>query len=160
MTVASFILALIITLYQIRYYRAQRPKIDIVDIDDPDYTVRTRSGYGELIGAKNLETDDLVDSFYTATVTVENPGREEVTISKGELNVFDTGEQLEMLNGVQGPGLTAESVRVGAVDSQRLSFRAIGELRDNGHPKSVECQIVLTSPAGNASETVEFTRTN
>lgn len=161
MTVASFTLAVIITYYQIRHYRAQRPLIEIADIEDPKYSVRTRDeDWRDLGVAQHLETDDLVDSYYTADVTVENRGREEVTISKGKLHVSDTGEQLPMLNSQGRRGLTAESVRVGAVDTQRISLRAIGDVRDDGHPSQVECRIMLRSPAGDVSETVTFDRRN
>lgn len=161
MIVAPFILALIIAYYQIRHYRAQRPLIKIVDIEDPKYTVRTtHEDYGDLGVAQDLQTDDLVDSYYTADVTVENPGREEGTISEGKLHVSDTGEKLPMLNSQGRRGLTAESVRVGAMDTQRISFRAIGDVRDDGHPSQVECRIMLRSPAGDVSETVMFDRRN
>lgn len=161
MTVASFALALIIAYYQIRHYRAQRPRIEIVDIEDTKYTVRTTDeDYGDLVAAQDLKTDDLVDSYYTADVTVENPGREKVTISEGKLHVSDTEEQLPMKNSQGRRGLTAESVRVGAVDTHRISFRAIGDVRDDGHPSQVECRIILRSPAGDVSETVTFDRRN
>lgn len=154
MTITSFILALFIAYHQIRHYRAQIPRIVIAGIEDPEYAVRTTDDMGGVVPAQDLATDDLRDSYYTANVTVDNPGREEVTISEGTLVVSDTGEQLPMLNSQERSGLTSDPVRVAAVDTQTIYLRAIGAVRDYIHPESVECRIVLRSPMGDVSENV------
>lgn len=125
-TIAALVVATLTGIYQIQHYRAQSPKLNILNV--------TEAKYGQ------EPARDTDGSRYDLEIKVGNSGRESTTITGGTLSFNETDEILELqrlkrpiirnseLDTLKSPPkVTDTEVNIPGNDVLHLKYRAHGQ---------------------------------
>jgi len=167
-TIGLFIVSVVTGIYKIQNIRSQQAEINILEVEDASYipreeieinrtspipnindTVRTHSA--------NANSNELIDTYYSVTVLLENNGRELATISNAKLILPDTDEVLELSNNHNNPRRINAHLRLDSNERDTVNFNASGKVREN-YTDSVHATLRLDTTAGKINKSLELTK--
>ncbi|MFQ3319903.1 MAG: hypothetical protein ACI8UR_001856 [Natronomonas sp.] len=144
LTLVTFISTIVLAGYQIRYYRNQKPSLQIVEITDAEY--RDFDKYTE----------------YDFTIQLKNDGRDPVSIPNAKLSIRD--ETIDLHNKLAPKSSQNQLIRVGDFDKVRLEsmdsdvFEMFGDGSLVETTKPIEGTVCFDTSIGNKETAITFER--
>lgn len=148
LTIATFAVTVILSGYKIRYYRAQQPSLELVNVSEARYK----------------DFDEYTE--YEFTVELVNDGRDPVFIPDAELIV--NGENVETYNVKQYEGISPRvrsakfpahewrTVKLGANQFEHVELFCIGDAVDT--TGDIAGELHLDSSEGEVIQAITFER--